>query len=200
MGRLFTVKVMAASVSFEFYDYAVFHWINRDMTNTFFSWLFPAITDLHKTLAFKIIVPLLLVYFLLWKRRLEGAFIFGGLIATMIIADILGGKLIKPWFDRRRPFEVLSDAIVRSPASGGSFTSNHASNMFCLAAFLGFFFPRLRPWLFVVASLIAFSRVYVGVHFPSDVIVGAAWGSILGTLMAKLVFQLYYSYDKRRPF
>lgn len=191
---------MAATPSFEFYDYAVFHWINRDLTSSFFNWLMPAITDLHKTLPFKVIVLGLLIYFLLWKKRLEGAFIFGGLVVTMILADVIGGKFIKPYFERPRPFTTLTDAIVRAPASGYSFTSNHASNMFCFAAFLGFFFPRLRPWLFAIAILIGFSRVYVGVHFPSDVIVGAAWGTILGTLMAKFIFHFYYHHDKRRPF
>lgn len=191
---------MAATPSFEFYDYAVFHWINRDLANSFLDWLMPSITDLHKALPFKIIVLALLAYFLLWKRKLEGCFIFGGLVVTMVLADVIGGKFIKPYFERARPFTVLNDAIIRAPASGYSFTSNHASNMFCLAAFLGFFFPRLRPWLFAIGTLIGFSRIYVGVHFPSDVIVGAAWGAILGTLMAKIVFHFYYSQDKRRPF
>lgn len=199
MAWLFTVIHMPMTPSFEFYDHAVFYWINRDMTNSFFNWLMPAITDLHKTAPFKVIVLLLLSYFLLWKRRMEGAVIFGGLLITMALADVIGGKLIKPTFERLRPSLVLQDTILRSPGSGFSFTSNHASNMFCLAVFLGFFYPRLRPWLIAVAALIAFSRVYVGVHFPTDVIVGAAWGSVLGTFMAKLVHHFYY-HHQRRPF
>ena len=61
-----------------------------------------------------------------------------------------------------------------------SFPSGHASTSFACATVLGSFAPRLRVPLYVLAALIALSRTYVGVHFPLDVLAGAAWGLLVG--------------------
>ena len=58
--------------------------------------------------------------------------------------------------------------------------SNHASNIFALAVILSYFYGRIRIPLFVLASFIAISRVYVGVHYPGDVIVGGLFGYSIG--------------------
>jgi undecaprenyl-diphosphatase len=79
--------------------------------------------------------------------------------------------------------------------SGFSFTSTHATNHFAVATFLimtlGQSFRNIKLWLWSWASIIAFSQVYVGVHFPLDVIAGGILGIIIGRIWAML-FDRYY--------
>jgi len=67
-----------------------------------------------------------------------------------------------------------------------SMPSNHAANIFALAVVLSYFYDRIKIPLFILASLIALSRVYVGVHYPSDVIVGGLLGYAIGWLAITL--------------
>jgi undecaprenyl-diphosphatase len=101
-------------------------------------------------------------------------------VVTMVIAGQLGAAL-KNAFDRPRP--PIADhhvhALVALPASS-SMPSGHALTSFACAVVLGAFVPRLRVPLLLFAGLVAVSRTYLGVHYPSDVIVGAGVGIALG--------------------
>lgn len=105
--------------------------------------------------------------------------------AAVIAADFACGRLLKPFFGRPRPMWLLEN--VRLPvddAYGGffSFPSGHATNCFAAAVFLCLAFPKrwVRATALTAASVVGVSRVYVGVHFPSDVIAGAAFGGGMG--------------------
>jgi undecaprenyl-diphosphatase len=166
-------------------DRALMHLINGTLTNPFFDVFFPAITDLHKTEVFKFIfVPFL---FILWVSlyRVRGFVIFFFLVVSLGIAD-LAGKFAKHFWERARPFADNMDIVQRSDAGGYSFPSNHTVNMFCAAFFLSSFFPRFRIPLFVMAGLVAYSRMYNGVHYPSDVLAGMILGSLVGILGASI--------------
>jgi undecaprenyl-diphosphatase len=76
------------------------------------------------------------------------------------------------------------DTLVARPESA-SFPSGHASTSFACATVLGAFEPRLRVPLYVLAALIAASRTYVGVHYPLDVVAGAAWGLFVGWVVLR---------------
>jgi undecaprenyl-diphosphatase len=168
-------------------DRALLHLINGTLTHPFFDVFFPSITDLHKTNVFRLVfVPFL---FLLWVSlyRVRGFVIFFFLIVSLGIAD-LAGKFAKHFWERARPFTDIPDIIQRSDAGGFSFPSNHSVNMFCAAVFLSSFFPRFRIPLFTMAGLVAYSRIYNGVHYPSDVVAGMILGSIVGLLAANLAF------------
>ena len=93
------------------------------------------------------------------------------------------GNVLKNIFNRPRPPVVDSHvhALIAVPANP-SMPSGHAISAFACASILGFFAPRLRFLLFSIASLIAISRVYLGVHYPSDVLIGAAIGIGVGAL------------------
>ena len=85
---------------------------------------------------------------------------------------------------RRRPQLEGIEAAARVPTSL-SFPSAHAATSFAGAALIGALVPPLRPALYAAAALMAFSRPYLGVHYPSDVVAGAAVGNALGRMMAR---------------
>jgi len=101
--------------------------------------------------------------------------------ATVWLTDLitLGIKLS---VDRPRPFEVLAEADPLIVASvGTSFPSGHASMSAAGAIVLASLAPRAWPLLALLAVVVAVSRVYVGVHYPLDVLAGLALGTIVGT-------------------
>jgi undecaprenyl-diphosphatase len=97
------------------------------------------------------------------------------------LTDLLGARILKPWFHRMRPFDALPWVHQAFPVSHlGSMPSLHAANAFALATGLSCASPRLAPWLFGCATLIGVSRIVGGVHWPSDVVAGALFGTALG--------------------
>ncbi len=115
-------------------------------------------------------------------------------LVTILLSDQISSSVIKPLFERLRP---CNDPELRSSVrllldgcgAGFSFTSSHATNHFALATFLSLTF---RQWmsrytwvLFVWATSIAYAQVYAGVHYPLDIVGGAALGSGIGYLTGK---------------
>ena len=95
---------------------------------------------------------------------------------------------IKALVDRPRPpvRYPLPKTLVPLPHDP-SFPSGHAATSFAAATMLSFAFPALTPALLVLAAAVAFSRVYVGVHYPLDIIGGAALGALVATALRRLV-------------
>jgi undecaprenyl-diphosphatase len=97
-------------------------------------------------------------------------------VAVADLAAQLTTDLFKLAIHRARP---TVPALVAEPHSH-SFPSGHAASSFACAVVLAAYVPRWRVAFYVLAALIAFSRAYVGVHYPLDVLAGAAWGLVLG--------------------
>jgi undecaprenyl-diphosphatase len=115
------------------------------------------------------------------------------LILTIVVSDQLNSFVLKFLFARLRPCHVLPDVhLLVGCGSGYSFPSSHAVNNFAGALVLAFCIPRWRWAFFGFAALIAFSRVYVGVHYPFDVIGGA----LVGVCCAGAVIVLYLIFEK----
>lgn len=169
-------------------DKRLFVLINSQWTADWADHFFPAITDLHKTLAFKVIMVPLLIALFIWRRGLrKGLIILLFCVASILISDGVGNHALKKVVQRPRPAETAGLQVqVRSPFGGFSFVSNHATNMFNFAAFTSVIFPAAAIPTFAIATLVGYSRVYNGVHFPTDVICGALLGIIFGVLFAKL--------------
>lgn len=95
-------------------------------------------------------------------------------------ADLIALGL-KAATDRPRPFETLPAADPLLGATvGQSLPSGHAATSFAGAVVLAYLWRRGTPYFFLLATAIAFSRVYVGVHYPTDVLAGAALGVVVG--------------------
>ncbi len=165
-------------------DLNLFQFINGSLSNPFFNWLMPIITNQDFW-----VIPIAL----LWL----GLIIFGktkGRIAAVILlvavglTDIIAAQLIKPFFMRLRPSHALVDGINLLVSKGGKygFVSNHSANMFCAAVILGYFYKNWKLPVFTLAALIGFSRIYVGVHYPYDVIFGGVLGYAIGWLLLSL--------------
>jgi membrane-associated phospholipid phosphatase len=104
---------------------------------------------------------------------------------TILIAEMSSG-LLKLWFDRDRPAVTTPDPapIIDLPPTA-SFPSGHATVAFACATALTLAVPRLAVAFYALAALIAFSRVYVGVHYPGDILAGALLGLAVALVVAR---------------
>ena len=105
---------------------------------------------------------------------------------AVLLAEVSSG-LLKELFERDRPFvvEPLPEPIARQPATY-SFPSGHATVSFAAATVVAARVPRLAVPAYALAAAIAWSRVVVGVHYPLDVLAGAALGVAIGALVTAL--------------
>ncbi|HKJ68476.1 MAG TPA: phosphatase PAP2 family protein [bacterium] len=174
-------------------DQVLFQFLNQTLANPVFDVFFPFITEEEH-----FIIPLLIIWF--------GLMIFGGKrgrIAAILIllatgaADAVAAQLLKPLFGRLRPCHQLEHVRLLVNCGGKfGFVSNHAANMFASMTVLGYFYRSYRWYFWTLAGLIAFSRIYVGVHFPADVLFGGLFG--LGIAYVSLVLLLTLNNNLRK--
>lgn len=110
-------------------------------------------------------------------------------LASLALVLLMNNLLLKNIIDRQRPFEVISGLIMLVPEpAGASFPSGHTAGAFAACWLLYKYLPaKYGLSLLVLGILMGFSRMYVGVHYPSDVLAGAAVGCLCGWLSDKLV-------------
>jgi undecaprenyl-diphosphatase len=113
------------------------------------------------------------------RRRLALLLAFA---LALALSDFLGARVLRPLFGRMRPCYALPGAVrlVVHAADVGSFPSLHASNFFAMAAVAWAARRGLGIAAVVVAAGVAWSRVHGGVHWPTDVVAGAGWGTLCG--------------------
>ncbi len=168
-------------------DDGVFHLINRTLENPLFDRLMPILSD--KWIAFALAA--VLIGILIARGGRQGWFLVGLVVAAVALSDS-SANLLKHLLERTRPCHVLPDVhLLTGCTRSSSLPSNHASNMFALAAVVWLTLPPWRWSMIVLAAAVSYSRIYLGVHYPSDVLVGALWGSCVGWSVAQTAIHLW---------
>ena len=145
---------------------------------------------------------LFLLSFIILNYRKQSWVVLAGIIITLTLSDTVSSKIIKKSVKRARPCHIAHlNPIQRVHCSHGySFTSSHATNHFALGTYFFFLFSFFKKrWLFFLwAGLISFAQVYVGVHYPLDVLAGSIVGLLIGRLSYNLMlaFSNYYFLNK----
>lgn len=171
----------------------IFRVLNGKAANTALDWVMPIVTDFRRS---RIVVILIWVFLVLFGGN-RGRWVALMLIPLVAATDQLSASVLKPLVGRSRPCEVLGSVhmwygpegwittpaeVIRSYKSSFSFPSSHATNITGAMLFLGLAYRKaLWPLLFT-AVMVSYSRVYIGVHWTSDVIAGMVIGALLGWL------------------
>jgi undecaprenyl-diphosphatase len=164
-------------------DRELFRAINQVWVNATFDQLMPWITNFRETEFIGIILVGILIYRL--KRKAVIALSCAAL--AVCISDLTAARIIKPLVQRPRPqFSEPHVRLLVPPQASYSFPSNHAANVFAAATVLGMMLTGLGPFVMFIAFLVAYSRVYVGVHYPLDVVGGGLLGFLAGLFVVYL--------------
>ena len=169
---------------FKVIDYKLLIILNQKISNSLFDLIMPIVTNED----YWGIPILCLISYLLFFGQKKGKIVLFLLIISLGINDYICASIIKPTIARLRPSHEFLEYINLLVPKGGkwSMPSNHASNMFVLATIISTFYSKTKVGIFLIAILVSFSRVYVGVHYPMDVIVGASIGTTIAIIIISL--------------
>jgi len=171
-------------------DRELFTFIQTELSSEKIDWLFIVLRNAITWIPLYLFV----LYWILKKhRQFAWQFIFLTLV-VFAVTDFTSATILKPIFMRVRPCydTELSIKVRDLVGCGGRYglPSSHASNHFGMASFwfftISWMSNRKWWWLWLWGLLIGYSQVYVGKHFPGDIIIGALLGTLVGTLFAIL--------------
>lgn len=180
------------------WDQYLFELVNSQWNHSFFDLVLPYWRDKKTWFPLYLII----MAFSIYKFKLKSLFFILAVILATGLADLCSSQLLKKNVKRVRPcndIEMKEDVrLLVGCGKAYSFTSSHAANHFAIATFisltLGLIYRKIRWPFYFWAGTIAYAQVYVGVHYPLDVIVG----SLIGILIGHLVAKLYLSAEKIR--
>ena len=169
-------------------DFAILDFIRKYFTCGFLDMIMPIITTLGNAGVLWIVVAV--VCLLNKKTRKCGIMMVVALLFSLLIGNII----LKPLVARTRPFDINTDIIllIKKPLDF-SFPSGHSMASFAAATIIYYNNKKYGIFSLILAGLIAFSRLYLYVHFPSDVIAGILIGSLIGWL----TIQIFKRYNEK---
>ncbi|MGO1243388.1 MAG: phosphatase PAP2 family protein [Sphingobacterium sp.] len=182
------------------FDQELFLAVNQGLSNPFFDWLLPILRNPYTWAP----LYLFLIIFFIKHYGKMGIIIVAFTLANFGVSDLVSSRVVKNTIKRVRPCNDLvfkNEVNIRIRCgSGYSFTSSHATNHFAMAFFWIVLFRRRwkhAMWLAITwASLIAISQIYVGVHYPLDILAGAALGILIGTSIGYLFKHFFPAFFK----
>ncbi len=168
-------------------DLWFFMFINMTISNVVTDFIMPIVTsDMLLRIAYALSMFSLLIF---GSKRTKWLVLTS--LFALLLADQISSHLLKPLIERPRPCHTLSHInLLVNCGAGWSMPSSHSANAFAQAILFAVTIPRTKIWLLPLATLIAISRVFVGVHYPLDVIVGSILGGVIGWIVARLFLQL----------
>lgn len=173
------------------WDRQLFLWLNHELANP----VFDAVLPFFRDSLFWTPLYLFIIAFVFFNFGRKGWWWLLAFLSTVAITDLSGTYLFKETIQRIRPCNEHSLAgqvrlVIHACPGGYSFLSNHAANHFGLATFLvGGFGRTFKPWVYVFylwAVLISFAQIYVGAHYPLDILSGAMVGILAGYFTARI--------------
>jgi len=162
------------------WDFAALHWINSHH-HPVLDWLFLSVAFVGELSAIWVLAGLGLIIFARGRGRITGLL----LLAALLLADLLIARPLGGAIHRARPY--LEDPLVRQLGfhwRDTSFPSGHAMGAMIGTILLGSEYRRWLPYLIVFTLLTLYSRPYLGMHYPLDVLAGAAFGGVVGAAAA----------------
>jgi len=163
-------------------DRAILDYINRNMQSELLDAVMPVVSGLGN-LAFVWILTALI--FLTVRRYRKQGFM---IMVSVSICAIVGNLILKPFVTRIRPYELNSAIrLLIPPLNDYSFPSGHTMAAFAAATVICYTNRRFGVLAFAFAALMAFSRLYLYVHYPSDVLAGMLLGILIASLSIRLV-------------
>jgi len=160
-------------------DIKLFYAVNNGMRNPILDFIMPLITNGNIWI---IPIIVLLTALLIFGNKTIRIAVLLSIIAVAVM-DPICYRIIKPFVGRVRPCWVLPHVNVLVNAGRFSFPSNHSANLSAVASVFGGFYRKTGIYLFGLAFIESFSRVYVGVHYPLDTVAGLIMGASFGMLV-----------------
>ncbi len=189
------------------WDLFILHQINLEWTHPLMDWLMPAVSAINAWLPLLLLVLLLV----LWHGGKKGRLLILCLALALGVSDGIISHSLKKMVGRVRPRDSLENVMIRdlgkgSPEfmrlfsaptqrmsapkgdlRGSSFPSSHVMNLFAAATTVALFYRRSGAALYFLALLVAYSRIYVGAHWPSDVVPSIGMGILVGWGVTRLL-------------
>lgn len=181
--------------SIEHLDAGCFKWINGSLHNSFFDGLMPLVSYAGQGGIIWIVLGVL--FFAFSHRTMKNAALL--MLLALLASYLLDEELLKNIFRRPRPFETLTGInLLVLPPHSYSFPSGHTANAFAAGLVLARKIPSIACPVLALAFVMAFSRVYVGVHYPLDILVGAFVGAACALIVLKMEKMLFQHREKKK--